>query len=108
MEGNRIMTGPEELVLTILRQYWGSKDDESLISEVPAVLRSLRESHATRDTDPGTHFVDAAGAQTLHAEMIQRNLDLDALDLFNQANGICGQILPDDLTYTDYVEWLRS
>lgn len=94
--------GPEEMML--------------YLSIVPdAVLIRIAEEEATlyaqsvQSGDDAAIMADTLLTQMIHANLIWRDLDGDALDLFNRVNAVApnGSILQNQ-TYSDYVDFVRE
>jgi hypothetical protein len=94
--------GPEEMMV-----YLSIVPDHVLVAIAQEEASLYAE--AVKSGDPYTISTDTLLSQMIHAHLVWRDLDGDAVDLFNRINAASpnGTIL-EDQTYSEYASFVRS
>jgi hypothetical protein len=94
--------GPDEMMF-----FLSIVPDEVLVKI--ASEEATLYAQSVQSGDDAAIAADTLLTQMIHANLIWRDLDADALDLFNRVNALApnGGIL-QNLTYSDYVDFVRE
>jgi len=89
---------------TEMMEYLSIVPDEIICTFADVESALVKESFERNDRD--AMAADLLLSQMIHAELVWRGLDVQALDFFAKVNAIHPVL--DGLTYSEYVEFVRD